>query len=192
MKFKEFKTSSNESIISKTKDGKVVMKTKRPILLLSNSSYSIDDDFEMLLKACEKFEAQNLRTKLILIMSGSGVLKPYWSNKFMKTFEKSDKIKVYFKWFKQGDYPLICGSVDYGVCLHNSTSKVDLPIKILDIFACSVPVLAYKYSNTIKELVKNDVNGKLFENAQELSKILEKIEKGKLNLKREFDSRGWV
>lgn len=50
---------------------------------------------------------------------------------------------MYFEWFDDNDYPELCASVDYGLCLHDSISKVDLPIKILDLFACHTPVIAY-------------------------------------------------
>ena len=49
--------------------------------------------------------------------------------------------------------------------LHDSTSGVDLPIKILDMFACKTPVIAYEYSSTIHELVQKNKNGYLFKNA---------------------------
>jgi len=102
-----------------------------------------------------------------MIMSGSGDMKLYWSNKFLMRFT-GEKVKVYFKWFKYSEYVKICGTVDYGICLHNSESKVDLPMKILDCFACEVPVLALYYSDTIKELVKERRNGLFFKDAKEL------------------------
>lgn len=69
----------------------------------------------------------------------------------------------------------MCGSVDYAICLHDSNSKVDLPIKILDVFACHVPVVAYKYSEAIREVISENHNGFLFENENEMYEIILKI-----------------
>lgn len=67
-------------------------------------------------------------------MSGAGPAKELWIEEFENL--PCEKIKVYFNWFEFEDYVKICGAVDFGVSLHNSISKVDLPMKILDTFGC--------------------------------------------------------
>lgn len=94
-------------------------------------------------------------------MSGRGEERQKWLEIFNSL--PNQKIKIYFEWFQDSDYPLLCGSVDYGICFHDSVSKIDLPIKILDLFACEIPVIAYQYSPTIKELVCPEKNGYLFD-----------------------------
>lgn len=95
-------------------------------------------------------------------------------------------------------YSDLLRSSDAGVSLHASSSGLDLPMKILDMFGCELPVFAKNFS-CLGELVRDGVNGLTFETPEDLARhiyrgfvvengdgVLESIRK---NVKRENVAR---
>ena len=187
--FAEFKSDRSETFFTRIDAEIVIEKISRPLLLLSNSSFGVDDDYETLLIALKKYDERRQARKLVLVMSGTGPNKHLWQKKFEHTH--FDNVNVIFKWFEAGQYPLMVASADYGICMHKSTSGVDLPIKILDLHSCKVPVLAYDYSPTIREVVKEGKNGYLFHTSTELGDLLAKISVEEFKADWSFDDKDW-
>ena len=79
-------------------------------------------------------------------------------------------VKIEPKWFEIDDYPKMVGAADLGICMHLSSSNLDLPMKVVDMFSSQLPCFAFDYP-TITELVTPQV-GKLFKDDSQLARLL--------------------
>jgi beta-1,4-mannosyltransferase len=157
----------------------VKSKVNRPILMISSTSWTPDEDFDLLLDSLIETEKKLLNAcdeakikKVILIITGRGPLRHAFMRKVNQTHLRIFEIKSI--WLESDDYPKLLGSADLGICLHYSSSGFDLPMKVVDMFSAQLPVASYDYE-TVHELVKKNFNGFLFKNKEELSKILSDI-----------------
>ncbi|GLT59710.1 hypothetical protein SLA2020_325150 [Shorea laevis] len=80
-------------------------------------------------------------------------------------------------WLSVEDYPFLLGKADSGVCLHTCSSGLELPMKVVDMFGCGLPVCAVSYS-FIQEFDKVEKNGLLFSSSSELTNELLMLLKG--------------
>ncbi|XP_029433178.1 chitobiosyldiphosphodolichol beta-mannosyltransferase isoform X2 [Rhinatrema bivittatum] len=161
---------------SDSRTGSVACVQGRAALLISSTSWTEDEDFSILLRALEDFEQFiNDGAKLpslVCAITGKGPLKEYYSHLIEKLQFKH--IQICTPWLEAEDYPLLLGSADLGICLHKSSSGLDLPMKVVDMFGCSLPVCAV-YFNCLHELVKHEENGLIFANSSELAKQLKML-----------------
>ncbi|XP_040829315.1 chitobiosyldiphosphodolichol beta-mannosyltransferase isoform X1 [Ochotona curzoniae] len=152
------------------RSGTVTHLRGRPALLVSSTSWTEDEDFSILLAALEKFEQLSLHgdslPPLVCVITGKGPLKEYYSRLLgQRNFQH---IQVCTPWLEAEDYPLLLGSADLGVCLHKSSSGLDLPMKVVDMFGCCLPVCAVTFK-CLHELVKHEENGLVFKDSDELA-----------------------
>ncbi|XP_053220628.1 chitobiosyldiphosphodolichol beta-mannosyltransferase isoform X1 [Podarcis raffonei] len=172
-----------------TRSGNVMHCMGRPALLISSTSWTEDEDFSILLRALEEYERYlNDGAKLpplVCVITGKGPLKEYYKKLIAELHFKH--IQICTPWLEAEDYPLLLGSADLGVCLHMSSSGLDLPMKVVDMFGCCLPVCAVHFQ-CIHELVKHEVNGLVFRDSSELAEQLKMLfleyssAEGKLNL----------
>ncbi|XP_065065726.1 chitobiosyldiphosphodolichol beta-mannosyltransferase-like [Rhopilema esculentum] len=155
------------------------LKKDRPFLLISSTSWTEDEDFGILLAALEEYEFRkemdNTLPKIVCVITGKGPLKDYYVNQInMKKFEN---VTFVTPWFSAEDYQQMIGAADLGVCLHTSSSGLDLPMKVVDMFSCGVPVCAVGF-DCLNELVIDDVNGRVFHTYAELAQQFEDLLRG--------------
>ncbi|GBM71430.1 Chitobiosyldiphosphodolichol beta-mannosyltransferase [Araneus ventricosus] len=175
-KSKHSETDEESTRFTKKVGGGYEMLQRRPALIVSSTSWTEDEDFSILLSALEDYEqVAKLKSDLpylLVCITGKGPMKPYYE----KIIEEKEftRVEVITLWLKFEDYPTFLACADLGISLHSSSSGLDLPMKVVDMFGCCLPVAAVSF-NCIEELVKDGVNGTIFKDSQQLSKQLQKF-----------------
>ena len=140
-------------------------------LLVSATSWTPDEDFGLLLDAlatvngkirgCERFPY------LSVVISGDGPLRAYYEKRIAAM--PAGPISVRTVWLSAEDYPLLLRAADLGLCLHRSSSGLDLPMKLADMLGSGLPVLAVDYGPCLREQLREGENGLVFSTAAELA-----------------------
>jgi beta-1,4-mannosyltransferase len=153
----------------------------RPALVTSSTSWTSDEDFGILLAALllldEQIQQQQqlgasssaCSLKVLVIVTGKGPQKAMYEERISRL--TLQHVAVATLWLQPADYPRLIACADVGVSLHTSTSGFDLPMKVLDMFGCQVPVLAKDFA-CLSELVVDNVNGRIFNNSHQLANLL--------------------
>lgn len=150
-------------------------------LLVSSTSWTPDEDFSILLDALVAYSATVMMDKrypkLLVIITGKGPLKGYYLEKIEKLNKEKKLLNAHIKtaWLSMEDYAALLGSADLGVSLHMSSSGVDLPMKVVDMFGAGLPVVGWDNFAAWPELVQEGVNGRGFQDAASLSMLLERL-----------------
>uniref|UniRef100_A0A1A8CBZ6 Chitobiosyldiphosphodolichol beta-mannosyltransferase n=1 Tax=Nothobranchius kadleci TaxID=1051664 RepID=A0A1A8CBZ6_NOTKA len=157
----------------------LTMKLQAHLLMQNPPGLPEDEDFSILLKALEEYEGYirggSLLPSLVCVITGKGPQKEHY-RKLIDSLHL-DHVKICTPWLEAEDYPLLLGSSDLGVCLHKSSSGLDLPMKVVDMFGCCLPVCAISF-NSLPELVKHDENGLIFRDSAELAEQLKSLLSG--------------
>lgn len=124
-------------------DGTIKFKFQRPAIVVSSTSWTPDEDFSILLEALQKYDESPSQTEIACFITGKGPLKSYYQQIISSL--KFKKVDICLLWLQPEDYPRLLASADLGVCLHTSSSGLDLPMKIVDMFGSLLPVTAYFY-----------------------------------------------
>lgn len=126
----------------------------RPAILVSSTSWTPDEDFSILLEALTIYEArarelenqgESSLPKLLAIVTGKGPMKKQYMEEVGKLQESWKWVRCISLWLEAEDYPVLLGSADLGVSLHSSSSGLDLPMKVVDMFGCGLPVCALNF-----------------------------------------------
>jgi beta-1,4-mannosyltransferase len=162
--------------------GRAALRPSRPAVLVSSTSWTADEDFGVLLEALVALDAaisaparRAAFPDFLVLVTGKGPLRGAFEARVAGLALARTRIRTL--WLAPADYPLLLGSADCGISLHASSSGLDLPMKVVDMFGAGLPVCALGFS-CLAELVHHDKNGLIFRTPAELRGQLESLFEG--------------
>jgi beta-1,4-mannosyltransferase len=144
------------------------------------TSWTEDEDFDVVIEAVMRleerirgWEAGNSTRRfpeIVILVTGDGARRAQFERRFAGL--PARRIQLRARFLEPEDYPRVVGSADLGLCLHRSSSGLDIPMKVADLFGAGVPVCALDYGACLAERVRHGDNGLLFSNGRQLADIL--------------------
>ena len=158
----------------------------RPPIVVCPTSWTPDEDFDLMLEALERAERTLARSAettaaqgadgahadpmLAVFLTGRGPLRPTFEQRAAR--RHFSKIAVKTVWLEPEDYPTLIGMADLGLCLHQSSSGLDLPMKLADLRGAGVPVATYDYAPVLGEVMTTGREGVTFRDPGDLAQLL--------------------
>jgi beta-1,4-mannosyltransferase len=144
------------------------------------TSWTEDEDFDLVIDAVPRLE-ERIRgwegavvgrrfPDLVILVTGDGARRAEFERRFAGL--PARRVHLRARWLEPEDYPRVVGSADLGLCLHRSSSGLDIPMKVADLFGAGVPVCALDYGVCLAERVRHGDNGLLFSTARQLADVL--------------------
>ncbi len=157
--------------------------SSRPPIVVCPTSWTPDEDFDLLLEALERAERQLTRDRadagspaLVVFLTGRGALRDAFEARAARRHFKAIAVKTV--WLEPSDYPTLVGMADLGLCLHQSSSGLDLPMKLADLRGAGVPAAAYDYAPVLSEVMTGGQDGVTFRDPGDLANVLVTVATG--------------
>ncbi len=142
-------------------------------LVVSPTSFTADEDLDLLIDAADVIEGQRAALprgfpRLLVLATGGGPGRAAFEARAAAR-PRDAVVVVRTAWVEADDYPALLASADAGVCAHRSSSGLDLPMKVADMFGAGLPVIALAYP-ALAERVRDRDSGMVFADAAGLAR----------------------
>jgi beta-1,4-mannosyltransferase len=147
-------------------------------IVVCPTSWTPDEDFDLLLEALERAERQLKAdaTVLAVLLTGRGPLRDAFEARVARRGFTAILVKML--WLEPADYPVLIGMADLGLCLHQSSSGLDLPMKLADLRGAGIPVAVFDYAPVLAEVMTTGHEGVTFRDPGELAAMFLAVARG--------------
>jgi beta-1,4-mannosyltransferase len=152
---------------------------RRMPLVVCATSWKPEEDFDLLLEALERTERRLVASRgrgepnepdFVMLLTGRGPLRTEFEARAAR--RSFTRVAVRTAWLEPADYPVVIGMADAGICLHQSSSGRDLPIRLAEFRGCGVPVCVYDYAPVVSEVLTPGHEGITFGEPGQLATVL--------------------
>lgn len=129
-------------------------------VLTSPTSFSRDEDLDMLLDALALVAQRSPARPILLFATGHGPLRTRFETRARAI--ATDNLQVVTGWLPEPLYRDLLRAADLGVSMHRSASKTDLPMKVVDMVEAGLPAAIFDYGPCLAELVRPELKPLMF------------------------------
>lgn len=138
--------------------------------VVSPTSWSRDEAMGLLLDAVSSIDIP-ARKGLRVIATGKGPLRGEFESRAARLQRPGLRIET--AWYSPAEYRTLLKQAHCGVSLHRSASGLDFPMKIIDMEAAGLPVLALDYGAALRDGLAGLTESATFADAAGLAALIE-------------------
>ena len=142
-------------------------------LVVCPTSWGADEDMELLFDGLQLWDSAASSLQLMVLITGRGPLREAFEQRLSASSWRRTCVRTAF--LDPGDYRELLCAAHFGISLHRSSSGVDLPMKIMDLFGARTPVCALDYAACLTEQIQPGHTALTFRTSPELAQRIDEL-----------------
>jgi beta-1,4-mannosyltransferase len=142
------------------------------------TSWGADEDMDLLLAGLELWDSlpNTQALQLMVLITGRGPLREAFEQRISAISWRRVSLRTAF--LDPGDYRELLRAAHFGISLHRSSSGVDLPMKIMDLFGARTPACVLDYGACLAEQIQPGHTALTFQTSQEFAQRIDQLLEG--------------
>ncbi len=153
-------------------------------LAVCPTSWTADEDMDLLLEGLQLWDSQAPASpqlklhivKLMVLITGRGPLRESFERRLSRLPLRRVIPRTAF--FDPADYHGLLCAAHLGISMHRSSSGVDLPMKIMDLFGARTPACVLDYGPCLAEQIHPGVTALMFRDSREFAARIDELLQG--------------